>query len=289
MADPQGTLSQLAGQLSSPEAQAARERLTQANLPELLARVEALRKQIALLPVPEERHVAETASALDRITEANRALLADLDLLDKELRVKADVTTRVVQPTFPFGGGVGVGLAGTLAVGHPVDFALTADNLAGYMPGKEEVWRLKDPSSRPPVTQRSDRAEASPGQSIGSTAFEKISEKRRNVYGDFFPPVYRLALASTFGATTLRADREKVQGLSGINQLYGIEQGITKYLRARGGVEKAPAYGRDWAPYAGLEIGPGEGWAVWLTGSANSFSKESLRQGSVSAGFRIDF
>jgi hypothetical protein len=270
IADPQGTLTQLAGQLSSPEAQAARDALAQANLPELLARIESLRKQIALLPVQDDKHVAETATALDRMTVANQALLADLDLLDKEFRVKADVTTRVVQPTFPLGGGVGVGLSGTLHVGHPVDFALTADNLAGYMPGKEEVWRLKDPTG-------------------GSTAFEKVSDKARNVYGDFFPPTYRLALASTFGATTLRADWEKVQGLPGVNQLYGLEQGITNYVRVRGGVEKAPAYGRDWAPYAGLEVGPGQGWAVWMTGSANSFSKESLSQGSVSAGLRIDF
>lgn len=87
----------------------------------------------------------------------------------------------------------------------------------------------------------------------------------------------------------MRADVEKVQGLPGINQLYGVEQDVGKYVRLRAGVEKAQAYGRDWAPYAGVEVGTGEGWAIWLNGSANSFKGADIKQGQIGAGVRIGF
>lgn len=45
-----------------------------------------------------------------------------------------------------------------------------------------------------------------------------------------------------------------------------------------------------WAPYAGLEVGPKKGgWALWATGTANSFKTSDLEQAGVSVGFRLDF
>ncbi len=244
--------------------------LGQTDVAGLLARIESLRSQIAAIPLPDPAQVARVGTELDKVTEANHALVADLDAFEREFRVKADVTARVVQPTTPFGAGLGLGLSGTLDLGHPVSFAVTADNLAGIMPGKEETWRLKDPRGK-------------------AGTFEKVGERKRDVYGDFFPPTYRLSLGTMVKSTTLRADWEKVEGLDGINQLYGVEQQVGNYLKLRGGVEDAPAFGRKWAPYAGVEVGPRKGgWAVWATGTADSLGGKDIKQAGVNAGLRIE-
>ncbi|MBM3267022.1 MAG: hypothetical protein FJZ01_05165 [Candidatus Sericytochromatia bacterium] len=237
----------------------------------LLARVDALRKQLASLPAADPQRLAEANSALQGVTAANRDLVEAISGLEREFKVKADVTGKVVQPRAPFGAGLGLGLSGTVHVGLPVDFALTADNLVGYMPGKEETWRLAGP--------------------IGSgTAFELADVEKRNVYPDFFPPTYRLALqAPVTASTTVRADWEKVTGLRGINQTYGVEQRVTEWLRVRGGVEDAPAYGRSWAPALNVEVGKEEGASFWIGGSANSFKADDLKGATVGAGFKLSF
>lgn len=207
----------------------------------------------------------ELAKEMEDLEKKTSAVDKDLKAINEKTDVKVDVVAKAVSPTSPIGVGASVGASANIADRARV--AVVLDNVVGYLPGKEEIWKLEGQGS--------------------DMSFVKASEKERNVYHDFFPlKLKAMAQIDVSKKTQTEVSLGVEHIFGGTTAVYaGINQGIGKYVRVgAGGMYRTDNTG---IVGGGLSFGPKDKWSLDLNGGVNPMNP--TKEAAASVGFKVHF
>lgn len=208
----------------------------------------------------------DLAKDMEDLSQKTEAVNQDLKAINQETSVKIDLVAKAVSPTSQLGVGSAVGISGTIAERARV--AVVLDNVVGYIPGKEETWKLG-----------TDKG--------GDLTFTKVGEKERNVYHDFFPLTLKAMAQVEVSKTTKTEISTGVEHrFGGTTAVYaGVNQPIGNYVRLGvGGMYRTDNTG---LVGGGLSIGPKDKWSLDLTGGVNPVNPG--QEASAQVGFKVHF
>lgn len=189
-------------------------------------------------------NLGQSGAQIDRIRDSANSVVKNIDTFSKNLDLALDVRTTMVTPTSNFGAGADVGLSHNIHIKNKdkkdvalMNMYVTAENIVGVLPGKEEVWKLDNQQF---LTN-------------GKVSFNKLEDTNRNVYHDFFPRKYAVgANVITKGGTGLMGRVEKVDGISGLNTYIGASQRMGEFTINAGRLHDATT-NTDWTT-AGVQM-----------------------------------